>query len=191
MPAQVKTFNKPMRMVYFADECMYCGSPGHTHYNHIQHQLGFITCDAHKDLADRDADAYLALKGRVRFDEATEDQLFVLGTLLTRDIKVRRSSGAIDDNWRIREPSCEPEEGMTHFVARDPGHGIKWYMQAIQPSTGTTRGFCVDDLKLSLPEDQHSLVDAFVARLDAGFYKAQLDAHNAAVAAAQTAGQTQ
>jgi hypothetical protein len=40
----------------------------------------------------------------------------------------------------------------------------------------------VEELTLSLPEDKHHLVAAFIARLDT-IYKADADAHDAAVAA--------
>jgi len=60
-------------------------------------------------------------------------------------------------------------------------------VQVIQKYSEITRGLLVEDLKLTVPESKWGLVDAFLARLEAGFYTAELTAFQEAVATSAAA----
>jgi len=131
----------------------------------------------------------------VKWSDAIDDPLFVETGLLTwgeagpemSDIKVRRSNGAIEGDWQLHPPTRSWVE--SNYVCRSKSSG-RWSIQAIQKYTEVTRGLLVEDLKLTLPEAKWGLVDAFLARLEAGFYKAEHEAFQEAVAAAATAAAT-
>jgi hypothetical protein len=110
-------------------------------------------------------------EGVVNWRNATNDPLFKKAEkLIHGTINVRRSNGAIESNWMLVRPSLWKSANVTR--SRTCG---KWYMTAIQDYTDNEQDIFVEDLKLSVNETDHDLVDAFIARLDAGFYKTELD----------------
>ena len=174
-------------MVGFIEECQYCGCPTHDEhdnsgYNPIMLHFGVSACVEHKDRAQRDGNAWLHRNNLVDWDDATEDPVFAL--LLNRDIKVRRTSGTIEDGWRIEPPTYDEPP----FLVRSINSG-RWSVKAINRAIDTKRSLHVEDFKLSLPEADHALVDAFVERLNRGFYKADSDAYDALEAQAQAQAQ--
>jgi len=169
----VKLWALPMRMVTFTPECQYCGEKD-THYEPVGNQLAMLACDTHKDLAKRDARAWCHRRGIVMFRDAAKTPLFVQGELLGIDIKVRRSSGEIQAGWNIVRPICA--DSPCHVENKE---GI-WAIRVQNTTLDLRRGMDVADFKLSLPEALHGLVDDFVAKLQAGFYKAESDAFLAA-----------
>ena len=172
-------------MVGFIEECQYCGGPTHDEgdnsgYNPIMLHFGVVACVEHKDRAQRDGNAWLHRNNVVDWHDAIQDPVFAM--LLNRDIKVRRTSGAIEDGWRIEPPTYDEPP----FFIRSETSG-EWSVKAKQADN--IRGLRVRDFKLSLPEEQHGLVDAFIARLNRGFYKADSDAYEALEAQAAQAAQ--
>ena len=168
-----KLWTTPMRMIMFSAECQYCGQKD-THYEPVGDQLAILACDTHKHLAKRDAKAYCQRRGIVMFKDAVKEPLFVQGERLGIDIKVRRSSGEVQAGWNITRPICA--DSPCHLEYKE---GV-WAIRVQNGALDLRRGMNVADFKLSLPESLHGLVDDFVAKLKAGFYKAENDAYMAA-----------
>ena len=168
-----KLWQTPMRMVMFSPACQYCGQKD-THYEPVGDQLAMLACETHKHLAQRDARAWCQRRGIVLFRDAKKEALFVQGELLGIDIKVRRSSGEIQAGWSIMRPIC------ADIPCHLENKGGVWVIRAVNEELDLSRPLVVADLKLSLPEAMHGLVDDFVAKLEAGFYKAENDAFKAA-----------
>ena len=56
-----------------------------------------------------------------------------------------------------------------------------WLVPVGNASEDLVKAIPVSDLKLSLPEDKHGLVDAFELRLKAGFYRAAMRGYEEAL----------
>ena len=178
----------PTVLVMFSPNCSYCGKDNDQDNGsaRVGPRQSVLACKAHADLAKRDARAYMHKNGTVnRWDVIQDDPLFeALGFTGERicapgvplkNLTVKRTSGAIEPGWWFRNFSSvfEPldlakRDGRWHIPAEGPGE--------------VTKGIRVEELTLSLPEDKHHLVAAFITRLDT-IYKADADAHDAAVAA--------
>ena len=180
--SQVKLVASPMRMRMFSPECQYCGEVD-TYYDSVGYEYAMLSCDKHKHLAQRDAKAWCHEMGYVRFVDAVKDPLFVESDLLSSPIKVRRSNGMIQDGWSLALPSYT---SPCHLTCKDG----KWMMHAQDATLDLRRGVLVEDLKLSLPESLHGVVDNFVMKLDFGLYKVDHDAFTTAAATATTATAT-
>ena len=186
---------KPTRLVMYSPRCSYCGvnNSGPVHDGcdtFVGQNMAVLACADHKDLAKRDGGAWMHKMGIVQRHQVLNDPLFsALG--MTKDhwfvsvpapknLTVKRSSGALEPGWAFRclaswdDPLAlqRDDDGMWRIPAEGPG--------------GLTKSIIVDELTLSLPEDKHYLVAALVARLNAGIYKDDADAHDAAVAAGAT-----
>jgi len=181
---------KPTYLSMFSQRCSYCGIPnsGHTHGDaQAGPRLAVLACMDHGALAKRDARAWMNAHGYVLLQDVTGDPLFgalgytddhwVLREPLPMSLTVKRTSGVLEPGWGFRCVSTY----MDPIGLQRDGAG-KWCISVVGPQ-GHTKGIIVDELTFSLPEDKHDLVAAFVARLDAGIYKADADAHAAAVAA--------
>jgi len=167
-----KLWNVPMGMVWVRPGCQYCDKKD-THYERVGVQLALLACDTHKELAKRDAKAWCHRRGFVMFRDAKKEPLFVQGELLGIDIKVRRYSGEVQEGWTLARPTFDQPN---HLENRE---GV-WMIRAMNDALDLSRPLNVVDLKLSLPEGLHGLVDDFLAKLQAGFYKAENDAFLAA-----------
>lgn len=158
----------------FQPICAYCGK-AESFYAQCDFRLAVLACDdsEHQRMAERDAKSWLHKNGRVRREDYTQDPLFHDTDLLTRDVHVPRNSGNIDkEGWKIRNPSYTDYA----FVQYDKG---KWYIPVIKED-GLQKGIKIQDIKLSLPEEKHALVDAFEAKLIQGFYLAESLAYDEA-----------
>jgi hypothetical protein len=189
MPAPMNLVAKPTRLVMYSPRCSYCGADTQDKNDGSARagpRQSVLACTAHADLAKRDARAYMHKNGTMcRWDVIQDDPLFeALGFTGERicspgvplkNLTVKRTSGALEPGWWFRNFSSvfEPldlakRDGRWHIPAEGPGE--------------VTKGIRVEEITLSLPEDKHHLVTAFIARLDT-IYKADADAHDAAVAA--------
>ena len=92
---------------------------------------------------------------------------------------MKRSSGAIDrEGWTIRKPYIDDAALITFYAAKDV-----WVVPVGNASEDIVKAIPVSELKLSLPEEEHGLVDAFELRLKAGFYRAAMRAYEEALQA--------
>ena len=173
---------KPTYLVGFKPNCSYCGrdnsvSPHNDCDTLVGPRMVVLACADHKDLAKRDGGAWMHKHEIVQLIDVLGDPVFAALKILT----VKRSSGALEPGWAIsRQTSWADPKALQRD---DDG---KWRIPAEGPG-GVTKSIIVDELTLSLPEDKHDLVAAFVARLDAGIYKADADAHFDALMAGATA----
>lgn len=166
----------PTRTVLFRPICAYCGKE-ESFYAYCDFRLAVLACDdpEHQRMAERDAKSWLHKNGLVRHNDYTQEPLFQETELLTMDIHVPRSSGRIDtEGWKIQTPSY-----VDYAFARLGGDEKKWHIPVIKEDL-LQKCIRIQDLKLSLPEDKHALVDAFEAKLVQGFYLAESIAYDEA-----------
>jgi hypothetical protein len=195
MSAIMNLVAKPTRLVMYSPRCSYCGvdnsGPSHDGCDaYVGPRMAVLACAAHKDLAKRDGGAWMHKNGIVQREDVLNDPIFAaLGmtedhwfvrALAPKNLTVKRSSGLLEPGWAFR---CLASWYDPLALQRDDEG--KWRIPAEGPG-GLTKSIIADELTLSLPEDKHDLVSAFVARLDAGIYKADADAHDEAVAAGAT-----
>jgi hypothetical protein len=166
----------PIRTVLFRAICAYCGKT-ECFYTDCDFHLAVLACDdpEHRRLAERDAKSWLHKNGLVRHKDYTQEPLFKETELLTMDVHVPRSSGKIDtEGWKIQTPSY-----VDYAFIRLGGDEKKWHIPVIKEDL-LKKCISIQDLKLSLPEDKHVLLDAFEAKLMQGFYLAESLAYDEA-----------
>ena len=170
---QNNLFASPMRTQFSRPQCQYCTSKN-SHSEWVNDEMSILACDMHKGLAVRDSRAWCAVQGRVQWFDAINEPMFTEGGILAgNEVKFRRGTGVIEDDWQI-------SGSKANFLKRSNDSG-QWTIQVTQKYTGLTRSMAIDDLKLTLPEDKWELVDAFIRRLEAGFYKAEYDSFTKAI----------
>jgi hypothetical protein len=177
--SRVKTHANPIRLVLFSPNCLYCRKPA-SHYADCFYQWAAIACDNQQHIAwaDRDANSWLHVIKKVRFRDYTTHKLFTETGLLEKPITVKRSSGAVDDDWNIRKPSF----GEDALIQKDSTKG--WCIPVINYKEDIHKHIHVEDLKDSLPDEQKGLVDEFIDSLNEGFYLKDAEAHDLASASA-------
>jgi len=118
----------------------------------------------------------------VRFRDYTTHKLFTETGLLEKPITVKRSSGAVDDDWNILKPFF----GEDALVQKDSEKG--WCIPVMKKGCTSEedihKHILVEDLKDSLADEQKGLVDEFIDSLNSGFYLKDAEAHDAAVSLA-------
>lgn len=96
---------EPCRLVMRQSACFYCGS---SHYNDyiLDDLFGIRACPQHATWATRDNMAFCHKSNMVSINQEKKNSLFSpLFEVLGNETRVKRSSGAIDDGWRINQPS--------------------------------------------------------------------------------------
>jgi hypothetical protein len=179
MSQQLKLSAVPIRTVMFRPICAYCGNP-ENHYAHCDYRLAILACTdpEHKAWANRDAKAWLGRNKCVNHTDYKQDPLFQSTDLLSRCVPVQRSSGEIEiDGWRIFLTSSAAS--LIRFREDD---GL-WVIPVIKSEDDIQKHIPVRDLKMSLTEDKHGLVDAFEAKLIRGFYVPEMRAYEDALEA--------
>ena len=181
----------PTLQFEFKPICSYCGAdtskqPNDSCDTLVGPRMAVLACSDHKNDAARDGRAWMHKNGIVQRADVRDDPLFEalgmtedhwLGRVpAPRNLTVKRSSKALEPGWAL---ICRTTWLTTPLERDDDG---KWHIPAEGPG-GVSKSIFVDELTLSLPEEKHGLVAAFVARLNAGIYKADAEAHDAAVAA--------
>jgi len=103
-----------------------------------------------------------------------KEPLFQETEILSSVVKVKRSSGIIEDEgWTIKKSTIfDPV-----FIRVENG---KWYIPVYKALDEIVKNIDVKDLKMSLPEDKHYLVDTFYQKVEMGFYSEELLSHNEA-----------
>jgi hypothetical protein len=180
----VKTHANPIRLVLFSPNCLYCRKPA-SHYAHCYYQCAAIACynEEHRAWADRDANHWLHILNKVRFQDYTKHKLFTETGLLEKPITVKRSSGAVDDDWNIIKASYGEDALIQKISDND------WFIPVIKkgptPKEDIHKHILVEELKNSLPDEQKGLVDEFMDSLNAGFYLKDAEAHDLVSASAK------
>ena len=181
--ALVKTHANPIRLVLFSPICQYCRKPA-SHYADCYYQCAAIACkdEDHIAWAERDANHWLHILNKVRFRDYTKHKLFTVTGLLEKPITVKRSSGAIDDDWKILKPFF----GEDALIQKDSEKG--WCIPVMKKgpthSEDIQKHILVEDLKDSLADEQKGLVDEFIDSLNSGYYLKEAEAHDSAVSLA-------
>lgn len=169
----------PIRTVMFRPNCLYCGAAA-AYYGVCDVQLSTIACanEEHVRWAKRDAYAWLHRNKMVRQKDYEKEPLFQQMDLLTAHIQVKRTSGAIETDWKIHQRCIDHSanivciEGVWSIHVFQPDENHIWdYLQKHVP---------LESLKQSLSEEHHALVDNLLGKLDAGFYTQAAAEHDAA-----------
>ena len=169
----------PIRTVMFRPNCLYCGASA-SYYSDCDVQSSTIACDnqEHRIWAKRDALAWFYRHNRIRRKDYEKEPLFCETTLLTDLIKVRRTSGDVESDWRVQAFSYESH---AHIARVEGIWSIPvWQRISEKPDEYIQKYVPLESLKMSLPEEQHVLVDDLVVKLDAGLYTEAAAAHDAA-----------
>lgn len=176
MSTPVKLCAVPTRTVLFRPICSYCGKK-ENFYANCAYQLSVLACSnaEHQQWAERDAKAWLHRNGSVKPKHYRNDPLFKETDLLSAEIAVKRSSGEIElHGWTIIEPSFD-QPALVRFSEG------RWLIPVIKCEEDIQKHIPVEELKMSLTEDKHPLVDAFEAKLETGFYKEEAEAYEEAL----------
>lgn len=156
----------PIRLVMFQPLCLYCKKP-ETYSATCDYQLAILACEEHKAWADNDSKAWLDRNRRVRAEDYIREPLFQETDILHIDIKVKRKGGTIDEQgWRIERPRYGNDAYIQNI------ENI-WAIPVTNNKNDLRKYIPLEDLKMSLPEDKHALVDALDARLEMGLYSAE------------------
>jgi hypothetical protein len=163
MSNQCKTFADPIRTVMVRLACLYCGKK-ETYWAKCMYQCSILACDEHKEFADRDVKAWNHRNNYVRWSDYTNDPLFKETGILTNQIIVKRTNGEIENDWELMTPDYFEMASVTKC-------NEEWCIPVKKLDMSIKKYIPVKDLKISLTEDNHALVDDFIAKLNDGFYK--------------------
>jgi len=163
MSEPYKAFADPIRTVMFIPKCLYCGKK-ETYWAKCMYQLSIIACNEHKAFADRDVKAWNHRNNRVKWIDYTTDILFKETDILIDRITVKRTSGDIEDDWILIKPDF-------YEMAPIKKHDGIWLIGVKKIDETIIKAIPVEDLKMSITEEKHGLVDDLIAKLDDGFYK--------------------
>ena len=169
----------PIRTVMFRPNCLYCDASA-SYYSDCDFHLSTIACENedHRHWAKRDALAWLHRHKRVRRKDYEKEPLFCETTLLTARVKVRRTSGDVESDWQVQAASYE---NLAQIVCVQGIWSLPvWKRDIEEPDESIQKYVPLESLKMSIPEEQHGLVDDLIGKLDAGFYTEAAAAHDAA-----------
>lgn len=175
----IKVCAYPIRTVMFRPNCLFCGADA-SYYSDCDVHLSTLACENedHQRWAKRDALAWLHRRKWVRRKHYEKEPLFCETTILTDLIKVRRTSGHVESDWKVQSLSYE-NHALIACV-----NGIwcipVWKPDAEHPDESIQKHVPLESLKMSIPEEQHALVDDLIGKLDDGFYREAAVAHDTA-----------
>lgn len=133
-------------------------------------------CKAHASDAIRDYRAHLHTTGSVLEADILCDPLFTVITTKTQIVVERSNRSYFDkDGWTLNYSPMPT--GNTEFVQKDPTRSNILTISVVKREKDhiLVKNISVSDLKLSIPDTDHALVDAFIKRFDEGFYKADYE----------------
>jgi hypothetical protein len=175
MTFQPKLYAEPVRLVFFSSICAYCGKKSERNAVCIW-QLAILSCNEHNLLGERDAKAWMHMNNLVHLEDYEKEPLFQETGLLDKNIIVKRTSGDIEKNWKIKEWTW-------YDYAQLKMLDDIWYIPVIYTGDEDTiqKYIPITDLKMSIPDDNHPLVDLFIKKLNRGFYISEYNAYLQAV----------
>jgi len=177
------SFCVPERLIMRAALCRYCPAE-HDHDIEVGDREGIRTCAAHKSAAERDCNAHLHKTSLVRLKDA-RTALAPFFAALPETFAVERKNGSIDPGWRVPFDAY-PERYLAK--ARD----VDWSIPANKGSGAEeiTKAIRLTDFlkpALTIPGLTADLIRQSIAILDAGVYKADVEAQDAIGVMAPTA----
>ena len=175
MSNHLKLCSEPVRTVMFRQICSYCAKEL-TYSVLCVYQLSTLACNdpQHRLWALRDAKAWLDRHRMVRLKDYREEPLFQETTLLSDYVTVKRTSGEIETDWVFPEPTFD-EPVLIRCI------DDVWTIPVLKPSEELKKHIPIDELKLSLPEEKHALVDELQSKLQMGFYSRESAAYDSAL----------
>jgi hypothetical protein len=164
----------PKRAVMCTLECAFCCKES-VHYAFCAPQLAVFACKKpeHISFAEKSKNVWLGLRKRVLFEDFCNEELFTNTNILSIDVAVKRSEKLADgtakvdlQGWKIIKPLLPHVPVTIGFKAQKNA----WVIDVLNSDEDASKSIPLEDLKMSLSEDKHVLVDTFVAKLESGVY---------------------
>ncbi len=161
----------PIRLVMTFDECFYCKKKDDLKIYQVDRLFGLRACKDHHEYMFRDCKAYMHIKNIVHIRDAILDEnIKNLLEYFGDKLRVIRSNGDINDDWRIVKESWE-------FIPSFKKIKNKWSIMVEKISIDDSISKFVKletflDPKLGYINDKRFkiLVNKAIASLDAGLY---------------------
>jgi hypothetical protein len=168
------SFCVPERLIMRPAKCRYC-SAEHDFDIEVGDREGIRTCTRHKPDAERDCNAHLHKTCLVRLRDA-RTALATFFDALPETFSVIRTSGEIDPGWKVPFDVYELQ-----FVSKI--RDVDWGIPVIKGTgeTATTKAVRLTDFlkpALQIPGLTADVIHQSLATLDAGVYKADVDAQD-------------
>ena len=144
MPLSVK----PHTLVLTYARCDYCKKNDHK-VCCIGHMFGIKTCDEHYELAKRDCNSYLHSNHMVRLKDV---QSFL--DVLPETFAIKRSSGIIEDGWKLNNGFIRKIEG-------------EWCFPCINEEINITKNSLIKDMTRIIDE---GFINILLMKLEEGIY---------------------
>lgn len=170
----MKSFCTPERLIMRPAKCRYCPAE-HDFDIEVGDREGIRTCLRHKPDAERDCNAHLHKTCLVRLKDA-RTALATFFAALPDTFSVIRTSGEVDPGWKVPFDVYELQ-----YISKI--RDIDWGIPVIKGTgeTATTKAVRLTDFlkpTLQIPGLTPELIRGALALLDAGVYKADVDAQD-------------
>lgn len=160
---------RPGRLTMRECACFYCGSENHHDFS-IERLFGIRHCADHKEWAIRDCRALCHELGKIPTYWLKDDIRFqMLWLALASNVRVRRSNGSIDADWKVAYGSYF---NPLYITKLEEGWAIP-----MESSQDPRKVVLVDTLRELNPNINPTVFATIVALLDSGIYKAEYDEH--------------
>jgi len=117
----IPLYIEPQSLVMTPISCFYCKTLDDTvSHLHIYYLFGLKCCSEHKAAGKRDCRAWMHKNGYVKLKDAFDNTALcsLLNILDSRDFKVKRTSGEIQDGWHLNKG----DQLDTVFIQRIDDH---------------------------------------------------------------------
>ena len=156
---------EPQSLVMTPMGCFYCKVDNDTvRPIHIYWLFGLKCCAEHKTAGKRDCRAWMHKNGYVKLKDAFDNTALcsLLNILDSREFKVKRTSGEIQDGWRLNKG----DEVDTVFIQRNEDH---WMIPCghLEPNDYIRKFVNLTDLSDVVPAE---LIEECLRVLDSGIY---------------------
>ena len=162
---EISLYIEPQSLVMTPISCFYCKVDNNTVRSiHIYYLFGLKCCADHMAHGKRDCRAWMHKNGYVKLKDAFNNATLssLLNILDSRDFKVKRSSGEIQDGWRLNKG----DELDTVFIQRNEDH---WMIPCghLEPNDYIRKFVNLTDLSDVIPTE---LIEECLRVLDSGIY---------------------
>ena len=156
---------EPQSLVMTPMGCFYCKVDNDTvRPIHIYWLFGLKCCAEHKTAGKRDCRAWMHKNGYVKLKDAFDNTALssLLNILDSREFKVKRTSGEIQDGWHLNKG----DEVDTVFIQRNEDH---WMIPCghLEPNDYIRKFVNLTDLSDVVPAE---LIEECLRVLDSGIY---------------------
>jgi hypothetical protein len=163
---EISLYIEPQSLVMTPISCFYCKVDNNTVRSiHIYYLFGLKCCADHMAHGKRDCRAWMHKNGYVKLKDAFNNATLssLLNILDSRDFKVKRSSGEIQDGWHLNKGGDQLD---TIFIQRNEDH---WMIPCghLEPNDYIRKFVNLTDLSDVVPAE---LIEECLRTLDSGIY---------------------